>query len=71
MSKKESITVDILTDILSTLDHMEVFRRQEGATPFLRIDGHRLRLEMELLEYIYNTAHEWAVVIGAPYGTAL
>ena len=26
---------------------------------------------MELLEYIYNTAHEWAVVIGAPYGTAL
>ena len=50
---------------------MEVFNRQEGATPFILIDGYRSRLEMGFLEYICNPAHEWAVVIGVPYGTAL
>ena len=42
--KKGSITAEILTEILETLDHMEVFNQQDGATPFLLIDGHRSRL---------------------------
>ena len=60
-----------MTDIFATLDDMKVFNRKDGATPLLLIDGHMSRLEMELLEYICNPKHEWAVVIGVPYGTAL
>ena len=66
-----SITAEIMTDILATLDHVGVFNWQEGATPFLLIDGHRSRLDMEFLEYFCNPTHEWAVVMGVPYGTAL
>ena len=50
---------------------MKVFKRKDGATPLLLIDGHMSRLEMELLEYICNTAHEWAVMIDIPYRIAL
>ena len=50
---------------------MKVFIRKNGATTFLLVYGHRSRLDMELLEYIYNHAHEWAVVISVTCGTAL
>ena len=70
-SKKGSITAEILTYILSTIDHMKVFNGKNGAIPLLLIDGHMLRMDMELLEYIYNHADEWAVVIRVPCGTAL
>ena len=44
--KKRSITAEILTDILATLEHMGVFNRKEGATPSHLIYGHRSSLEM-------------------------
>ena len=69
--KKGSITSDILTDILETINHMEVFNWKDGATPFLLIYGHMSRMEVELLEYICNPAHEWALVTGLTYRTAL
>ena len=68
-SKKGSIMVEILQDVLASLDHMEVFVRSNGSKPFLLLDGNRSRLEYTFLQYIYNPAHEWVVCIGVPYGT--
>ena len=35
------------------------------------VDGHGSRFELPFLRYISNDSHEWTVVIGVPYGTAL
>ena len=72
-SEKGSITGDILKDILLTLDHLKVFDkyRDDGATPFLMVDGHQSRFSLPFLEYITNPQHPWKVSIGVPYGTAL
>ena len=64
-SKKGSITSEILTDIIATLDQYGVFDRSDGAKPFLLIDGHGSRLGLEFLKYINN------LCFGVPYGTAL
>ena len=41
-SEKGSITPEILKDILKTIDDLEVFQtyRDNGAVPFLLVDGH-------------------------------
>ena len=70
-STKGSITAEILKDILETLDHLEVFRRDERMKPFLLVDGHHSRLELPFLQYICNPLHLWAVCIGVPYCTDL
>ena len=72
-SEKGGITTHILVDILSALDSLQIFDidRQNGIKPFLLVDGHRSRFEVPFLEYICSPLHEWAVVIGVPYGTAL
>ena len=38
-SEKGSMTIEILTKILETLDHLEVFDRSTGINPFLILDG--------------------------------
>ena len=72
-SEKGGITTHILVDILSALDSLLIFdiNRRNGIKPFLLVDGHRSRFELPFLEYICSPLHEWAVVIGVPYGTAL
>ena len=48
-SPKGSITSEILVDIISTLDHLEVFDRSTGRKPVLLVDGHGSRFEMPFL----------------------
>ena len=73
MSDKGGITAEILTDILKTLDTLKVYEsyRDNGAVPFLLVDGHMSRFSTPFLEYITNPEHTWKVSIGVPYGTSL
>ena len=68
-----SITGEILTDILRTIDTLGIYttERSQGIKPFLLLDGHGSRLSMEFLDYINDEDHEWKVCTGVPYGTAL
>lgn len=66
-----SITSQILTEALQTLDHFEVFERSESTKPFILLDGHSSRLELPFLKYINNPKDHWVCCIGVPYGTAL
>ena len=68
---KGSITLQILVDILETVDDLDVFDQAGGVTPFLCVDGHDSRFEFPLLSYVCNHLHIWTVCIGVPYGTAL
>ena len=70
-SPKGGVTSIILTDILATLDHMDMFDRTGGVSPFLLIDGHHSRFKLPFLRYICNPLHLWAVFISVPYDTAL
>jgi hypothetical protein len=65
-----SINGTILTDMLHTLDELNVFNRESGLNPFLILDGHGSRFELEFLEYINDPEHKWHVNIGLPYGTS-
>ena len=67
----DSITTEILVDILATLNHIGVFDRSEGKVPFLLLDEHDSQIKLSFLEYINNPEHMWCVCIGVPYGTAL
>ena len=70
-SPKGSITTEILRDILATLDKLEVYERKDGIIPCVLLDGHGSRFGLPFLQYITDPEHEWCVVIGVPYGTAL
>ena len=72
-SEKGSITPEILKDILKTIDDLEVFQtyRDNGAVPFLLVDGHQSRFHSTFLEYITDDAYPWKVSIVVPYGTSL
>ena len=70
-SPNGSITLAILIDILATLDHIKCVDRSNGRKPFLLVDGHGSRFQLDFLKYVIDPAHEWVVVIGVPYGTAL
>ena len=70
-STKGSITAEILKDILETLDHLQIFKRNGSMKPFLLVDGHHSRLELPFVQYICNPLHLWAVCIGVPYCTDL
>ena len=66
-----SITAEILVEILKELDHLGIYDRSKGEIPFLILDGHGSRFDIEFLEYIDPKEHEWIVCIGVPYGTSL
>ena len=72
-SDKGSITDTILTDILATIDELKLFQsyRENGAIPFLLVDGHQSRFSVKFLNYITDINHPWKVSIGVPYGTSL
>jgi hypothetical protein len=65
------INANILTNILKTLDQLAIFSRKNGIRPFVLLDGHSTRFDIQFLEYINNTDHKWSVCIGVPYGTSL
>ena len=62
---------EILVDIFSTLDRLNVFNRSDGEMPFFLLDGHSSRVEHPFLEYVNNPEHLWCACIGVPYGTDL
>ena len=70
-SPKGSITTVILRDILATLDKIQVYERTEGNFPCVLLDGYGSRFGLPFLNYVSNPMHEWCIVIGVPYGTAL
>jgi hypothetical protein len=56
--------------MLRYIDEKEVFDRTTGLAPFLLLDGHGSRFELEFLEYINCAETKWSVNIGLPYGTS-
>jgi hypothetical protein len=71
-SDKGGMTGQILKEIFQTLDDLELFKqdREEGKIPFMLLDGHQSRFDLEFLRYINTYPHRWNVCIGVPYGTA-
>jgi hypothetical protein len=56
--------------MLHYIDEKEVFDNTTGLAPFLLLDGHGSRFEVEFLEYINCAETKWSVNIGLPYGTS-
>jgi hypothetical protein len=64
------ITSAILTNMLHTMDNLELFPR-DTCKPILVLDGHNSRFEVDLLQYIADPNHPWSVCFGVPYRTHL
>jgi hypothetical protein len=56
--------------MLRYIDEKEVFDHTTGLAPFLLLDGHGSRFELEFSEYINSDDTRWSVNIGLPYGTS-
>jgi hypothetical protein len=56
--------------MLQAMDELDVFDPSTGLSPFLLLDGHGSRFELEFLEYINTLEHKWNCCIGLPYGTS-
>jgi hypothetical protein len=56
--------------MLCFIDFREVFDRTMGLRPFLLLDSHGSRFDLEFLEYINAEEMKWNVDIGLPYGTS-
>jgi hypothetical protein len=69
-SESGSINGSLLTSMLRYIDEKHVFDRTTGLAPFLLLDGHGSRFELEFLEYIHSDETKWTVNIGLPYGTS-
>ena len=63
----------VLTQVFQHLDAYEIFKeeRENGLVPFVLLDGHQSRFELEFLKYVNGSDHKWNVCIGVPYGTSL
>jgi len=68
-SESGSITGELLIQMLQSMDALQLFDRSTGLNPFLLLDGHGSRFELEYLEYINSHDHKWECCIGLPYGT--
>jgi hypothetical protein len=70
-SESGSITGHLLTEMLKCIDSLQVFDRENsGLNPFLILDGHGSRFDLEFLKYINAHPTKWNVNIGLPYGTS-
>jgi hypothetical protein len=65
------ITPLILTNCLRQLDELNLFPRTITKQPFVLLDGHDSRFNLDFLKYIRDEQHPWTVCIGLPYGTHL
>jgi hypothetical protein len=70
-SKNGSITSQLLTNMLSKMDDLDLFDRTDGVNPFLLCDGHVSRFEDPFLEYMLEGNQPWTCCIGVPYGTSM
>lgn len=72
-SDSGGITSSILTKIFQTIDTLKIYEndRNEGLRPYIILDGHQSRFDLDFLTYMNDESHPWSVVIGVPYGTAL
>ena len=63
----------ILTGIFKRLDDLGIYNddRANGLIPFMLLDGHGSRFDLEFLEYVNDDKNQWNPCIGVPYGTAL
>jgi hypothetical protein len=65
-----SITGSLLQKMLEAIDKLQVCDGSTGLNPFLLLDGHGSRFELEFLEYIHREESGWDCCIGLPYGTS-
>ncbi|KAL3804780.1 hypothetical protein ACHAW5_001887 [Stephanodiscus triporus] len=71
-SESGGITAEILVEILTYFDSIDLFPRVPGGPiPFLIVDGHQTRLDPIFVEYINDSNHTWKVCLGVPYATSL
>ena len=72
-SDSGGISGEILTNIFRRLDDLHLYDtdRANGLIPFVLLDGHHSRFDVEFLCYINDDKHRWNVTLGVPYGTAL
>ena len=71
-SESGGISGTILTDIFRRLDSLRIYDedRKNGLIPFVLLDGHHSRFDVEFLCYVNDEKHRWNVTLGVPYGTA-
>ena len=71
-SEGGGIDGSILTEIFRRLDNLKIYDddRAKGLIPFVLLDSHQSRFDLEFLEYINNAEHMWNVTLSVPYGTA-
>ena len=70
-SENGSITGTLLKEMLEALDRLNIFDRSEaGLNPFILLDGHGSRFELDFLKYVNKKETKWEVCIGLPYGTS-
>jgi hypothetical protein len=68
-SPKASITSEMITAMLQSIDDLNVFDRSSGIRPVLLLDNHHSRMKLNFLQYANNIHHQWVVCLGVPYGT--
>ena len=70
-SENGSIAGQLLKEMLAAIDQLNVFDRSAtGLNPFLLLDGHGSRFELDFLQYINSVETKWECCIGLPYGTS-
>jgi hypothetical protein len=70
-SENGSITGHLLKEMLAAIDRLDIFDRSgTGLNPFLLLDGHGSRFELDFLQYINSVETKWECCIGLPYGTS-
>ena len=62
-STKILIMLGILKDVLETLNHLKIYKREENKKLFLLIDRHHSRLKLPFVCYICNFHHKWEVIL--------
>jgi hypothetical protein len=70
-SKNGSITIQLLTNMLQTMDKLCLFDRSDGTNPCLLCDGHGSQFKEPFLTYTLESSTPWGFCIGVPYGTSL
>jgi hypothetical protein len=70
-SENGSITAELLVSMLQAIDGLNIFKRLDAEpAPFLLLDGHGSRFDLQFLQYINCPETKWNVCIGVPYGTS-
>ena len=71
-SESGGITGDILINILSYFDSINLFPRHPGGPiPMVAVDCHQRCLDPGFVKYINESHHKWKVCFGVPYATII